>query len=361
MATANAQNLIAAEIRLPRIGAWHADIDTDGEDVLTSPVRIEIDGVEFVGAVVRTGNNGSRVRTRVVGGAGGLSTELPAKSYSSATGVEVRTLVGDLLREAGETLSATSDQALLSRRLPRWHREHAVASHSLVRILDAVQASWRVLRDGTVWVGPATYPEATVAHVLIDEDWASGHSTIAPERPELEPGVTFRGQKIELVVHRVDREGALRTEAWVTSANSVLERFLARIRQSIDYTALWPCRVVTRNADGTLQLVPDDERMKGSGLDKVPMRGAPEFVAKAGDRVRFGFEGGDPSRPFAAEPNFEGERAVARVGDPVVVYVQPGVPVPFTGTINGLAATGTFVIATPVYGSIMSGQDRLRA
>ena len=68
----------------------------------------------------------------------------------------------------------------------------------------------------------------------------------------------------------------------------------------IDYLALYPARVVSQNADGTLELKPDDTRVPG--LSQVPIRyGIPGVRVKvaAGARVLAGFAGGDPSQPVA--------------------------------------------------------------
>src|SRR5690606_7995104 len=117
--------------------------------------------------------------------------------------------------------------------------------------------------------------------------------------PLLEPGTTFRGQRVVQVIHRLT-SGSLRTEAWATSPAGSLQRFLSHIRRGIDYSRAYPCRVSAQNADLTLQLVPDDPVMKGSGLDRVPIRyPAPgmELKVSSGARCMLEFEGGDPARP----------------------------------------------------------------
>lgn len=75
----------------------------------------------------------------------------------------------------------------------------------------------------------------------------------------------------------------------------------------IDYLALYPCKVATQNADGTLELQPDSAAMPQ--LSKVPIRlGVPGVKVKvtAGCRVLLGFEGGDPRRPAAFLWEFNG-------------------------------------------------------
>jgi hypothetical protein len=66
---------------------------------------------------------------------------------------------------------------------------------------------------------------------------------------------------------------------------------------------LYPCSVATQAGDGTLDLIPDDERIKGTGLSGIKIRyGQPGWTATvpANTRVLLGFEAGDPKRPYAA-------------------------------------------------------------
>lgn len=294
------KTILSAEVALPRIGVWYADIVVDATE-LTGKVSIDLEGVTFVGTVLRSGEHGGRVGARIVGGAGGLSRDLPAKNYAG-TPTLLSAILGDILRETGETVSPTAEAATLGETFQKWHRLAGPAKHSIQRLVDTAGADWRVLRDGTVWVGAATYPEAKPAHTLIDEDWVAGIITVATEKPELEPGVMFLGQRIELVIHSLT-PSALRTEAHLTSASTSLDRFLARIRRDIDYSRIYPGTVVQQNGDGTLQVTPDNATVRGTGLDKVPIRhGLPGIKVEnvpAGARVRVGWDNGDPAAPFA--------------------------------------------------------------
>lgn len=296
-ATISGRRLLQSTIRMPRVGVWHADVSVDGDTSPGSSVTINVDGETFVGTVLRGDPNGSRWVGKVVGGAGKLSTVLPAKNYSS--GPTTRAIVVDALTEAGETLSPTSDTATLNAVRPLWQRTQGPASRALQAIADATGATWRVLADGKVWFGVEAYATVEPEHTLIDEDWALGLIEIAPTTPSLRPGVTFRDQRIAYVVHELTGE-SLRTEAWLNQPGLVFERFLAGIRQAIDYSRFYPARVVAQNADKTLQLVPEDARIAGTGMDRVPIRaGIPAVIEVAsGAKCLVGFAGGDPARPY---------------------------------------------------------------
>jgi hypothetical protein len=380
--TANGKTILDGELTLPRVGAWHLDMHADAE-TMTGTLKLSFEGVDMVGTVLRSGVSGGRLGARIVGGKGGISKEIGVKNYASSAGTKISTVLADIMRETGETLSSTSDTAVLGRTLPKWERIAGPASHALVNVLETAGAVWRVLRDGTIWVGMPTYPEATVDHVLIDEDWVNGILTIAPEKADLEPGVTFRGQKIDEVVHRLTPE-SLRTEAHLTSVSSSLNRFLAGVRRSIDYSRPYPGRVSKQNGDGTLQVVPDDERVKGAGLDRVPYYvGLPGSTVKVnpGQRVLLAFEAGDPKRPFIGgwqggapkEITVAGPTGLpaARQGDMTattltaldltrlaafLVCGAPGSP----ATLNPAAAASLQLTPFVVYGLVSSGRAEIR-
>jgi hypothetical protein len=73
-----------------------------------------------------------------------------------------------------------------------------------------------------------------------------------------------------------------------------------RATQPVDYLALYPAKVLKQNADGTLELVPDDARIPHTS--NVPIRlGIPGTTVKVAvaARVLLGFENASPSQPVA--------------------------------------------------------------
>jgi hypothetical protein len=369
--------VLESEVRMPLVGAWHASVVTDPNDPNaappTGPFRIEVDGIEFVGTVApgRAGGFGGRTAAHMVGGAGGYTRVLEPKNYASGI-TKVRTVVDDILREAGETLSAETDTSILEKQLKGWQRGRGQAQHSLVLVLDQIGATWRVLRDGTTWIGVDTWPEVEPDGQVLDEDWSDGMIVVAPERPNMVPGIVVRGQRIEQVVHRNERSG-LRTELYSQSVKSALQKVLGSVRSESDFAKRWPCKVVRQNADGTVQVLTDDDAMRGKGADHVRIRvGIPGTTVKVkeGARGLLGFDNADPSLPFI--DSWESEtpfvkisvgrdaRPVARVGDLVRVMAGPLMPV--QGTISGNPLVGGVItITTPFQGVIETGGDALES
>lgn len=129
----------------------------------------------------------------------------------------------------------------------------------------------------------------------------------------------------------------------------------------VDYCALYPAKVVAQNADGTLELQPDDARFPG--LSGIPLRlGLPGVSVKVsgGARVLLAFENGDPSRPTATLWEASGLTELIITASVKVTVNAPAValgdglkiPVCVGDTITGLANGGGpvtgIIAATPV-------------
>lgn len=358
MTTIGGINVLSAEVAMPYVGIWHIDGEAGGDVQLSGAQVFEDHGVQFHGTILRSTVIGGRMKFRLVGGVGGFAKELAPAHWSRPT---VGTLIRSLLSDCGERLSATVDASLLTQQLDQWKRNKTPASRALQAICDKRGLIWRVLRDGSIWVGKEEYPATATKHVLVDEDWSAGVIEIAPEEPALLPGVTFRDQRIRYVVHRISPT-ALRSEAYLETPGGLLDRFLAGVRQEIDYSRSYPAEVVAQNADHTLQVRPFDPKVKGEGLNKVPIRtGLPGFVCRVhpGAIVSLEFEAGDPANPRASMWNngadvldveFVPDGAGSpgcRIGDEIEIALPMNLPLMTT------LGPATVTVTTPVRGTIV--------
>lgn len=154
-----------------------------------------------------------------------------------------------------------------------------------------------------------------------------------------------------------------------------LAKFIRWVMRDATYLGQYVCEVQGQDADGLLALLPDDAKVRGNGLGAVPIRhglpGCKVFV-KSGARVLLGWENGDPAKPFASlwsddqdvvqHVELPGDkRPVARKGDPVIVFINPLVPIVMNGTVGGAPFVGTIQITTPVNGMIQEGNPKVLA
>lgn len=397
MITCAGRNVVTGTIHLPRAGVWHADLEVDGTKELTGSVTVADEEISFVGSVYRSGELSDRTFVRIRGGAGGMSTVLPARSYVD---VPVSVILADILSGAKETLASDAQAALTSLRLPHWTTVQGEAGTALQQLVQAAGGVWRIKLDGTVWVGVDSYPTQKIASLQrLDPDPIAATWVIAPDKLELRPGVTFDGRKVSRVEHQIHSD-KIRTVYWAEESTGgfsldrikePLARFVRWVMRDTRYHALYPATVQGQDSAGLLDLYPDDAIVRGTGTSKVPIRyGAPGVSAKVpvGARVMLGFANGDPQSPYAALWDTGaitslsldgGTQQVARVGDLVTAggpgtvvtlttmlpipapafQVPPGTPI--QALISFSAVPPTPVTAEPLYGSIASGAAKVLA
>lgn len=209
-------DVVSARISMPLSGVWHADVVLDASAAPAGRVTLAVDGgLSLTGTVRRGGAYLETAYTRIVGGAGGFALDAVPKFYTAAT---VRVVLGDLLRTAGEVLSGTADPAALAVRLPSWTTIRQSVGSAVAVLLGRSGASWRVLPDGTVWLGAETWPDSGLVEpgtVDVDEQPEQGLVILGVEAPQLRPGMTYGGRQVSLVEHTI-RDGQVRTRLLTT-------------------------------------------------------------------------------------------------------------------------------------------------
>lgn len=151
--------VVDLKLSLPRLGVWHADVSVDSETALSGKVTLSLDGFDLEGTVRRGAVVAGVGSYRIVGGANGFDTTATPKAYVSTT---ARIVAQDLLQGAGEQLSTTVDPALLSQLLPFWVTNASPTGFQFSALAAAIGAEqWRVLPDGTVWLGAETWNVVT--------------------------------------------------------------------------------------------------------------------------------------------------------------------------------------------------------
>jgi hypothetical protein len=354
---ANGLNVLGASIQMPRVGVWTMELDLDGTDAAkaTGAVTLTVGSVAWKGTAVEVGAYVGRVHARVLGGAGGFGKATKPKFYAA---IPARVVATDLLAEGGETLSATSDASLLGTVLPFWTRPAGTVGEGLETLLEDIGATYRVLPDGTVWVGAETWPKATAADVVVEADVPQDSRIVfSSTEPTVLPGTTFKDKKVARVAHKI-APGETRTTVWYENGEPqgdplrvALDGLVRQATKHVDFYAVRAGKATSQNADGTLEIKLDDADMPG--LSKVPIAyGIPGVIAKIkkGARVHVEFADGSPKNPRAVVIDSTGlveltvkatkvlidaddvevktpagAKPVARQGDPVqVVSTPPG-------------------------------------
>lgn len=211
LATLNGEPIVRACLVMPRVGAWTADLELEEELTPSGPQTLVVGDLSLVGAVARSGRWLGGTRVRLVGGAGGLAAELPAKAYRNAP---YRIPVLDALAAAGEALDASSDSGALSGVSKHWVRSTALAGVSLTALADAMGVSWRVSADGTIRFAAETWPTASIgSYEVLEESPEHDRAELGVDTPALVPGTVLDGRRVSVAEHHIAPD-RIRTVAW---------------------------------------------------------------------------------------------------------------------------------------------------
>lgn len=294
------------EIRSGLVGAWEArslTVSTDNALLVTGPVSLVIGSTTLIGtASVADADRGGLVTVRVVGGKDGLRTVCPPHPYMATTrGV----LLTDALAVGKEALSPLSDVSVTLAPIQRWTRvQDAVGGH-IKRILDGTGASWRVLPDGSFWVGAEKWLPVDPSNTTVTkEEPTQMRITLALESLGVMPGDVFEGHQISSVVYELNGSRLSASLSYAPGGRSgiaaELSTFVKGETQSSDLSRVYSAQVIGQNGDGSLELKLIDPTLPH--LSKVPIRfGIPGITATKianGTQVLLAHENADEQKPI---------------------------------------------------------------
>lgn len=223
IATLDDDNLLRLDLMIPRWGLWHTDAQLEGTaaPAVGQGVTLTVGGVARAGTVTRSGSPYGQTRCRIVGGSGGLESEiLDAKDYGQVT---LAMIVRDILSAAGESLGVlTPLDAIIA---PQWQRVRERAWQALQRALrQAPDLDLWCERDGRISVRNTVWSDATSVNAYTD------YRGVIPQEKgvvlfgntgDIEPGVrvvTLQGsfdlERVQYILNPDDDRSALRVNGW---------------------------------------------------------------------------------------------------------------------------------------------------
>ena len=341
-----------AFLRLPARGNWvgHLELGWPEAPVGAASLRLTRDDgtVDVFACTIRrsgVAKGAERVSVTLVGGAGQLVLPVPPRDHAQGTApVPAGLILRGIADAAGERLAPGVEDALDATLLPRWTRAAMPAGAAIDLLAYVLGLGWRVLTDGTVWVGSETWPTVDASTYAPVGDPRDGAVVYAPEGAPLLPGTTIDGAKASLVEYIIAPGRARARVTCELAGEPVVAPDLTL------YRACYAGEVRAQDAAGGLDIALDDARMPQ--LRAVPLRlGIPGAKATVpeGARVRVAFEGADPRGAFASalDQDLASTKAFALVGDHVAAGTLTGVAPPSGGPV-------TFTYTAPD-GSVSSG------
>lgn len=215
--TINGLAVISARVQRPRTGNWSAelvvDVETAAQLAVGAAAAVAIGDLQLTGTVVRGGAYAQAVSLRVVGGKNGLGANCKPRFYRQTP---LQQPLADVLKDAGEALSADATPDVLTQNLEVWGQMQQRCGLALSSLASAagVDVVWRVNADGTVFLGRDGFaPTQLQDFILIDSLPLEGVQLLAAENPDVHPGESFNGLNVSDVEHLVDAGGS-RVRLW---------------------------------------------------------------------------------------------------------------------------------------------------
>lgn len=390
LCTVAGKQALAAYIDMPEWGAWTASFDIDADvappvgelvDIVLAPQADGLAKVLLLGTVRWSAAWQGRSRLEVIGGAGGLVKLLPARAYRQGpVPIQLGTVLADLVGEAGESL-ADGVQSTLSvdpYTLPQWVRAQGTALTTLARLCKRFSLVWRVLDDGTIFVGPRAYPDdAKYANAnpesLAADDGLDGQQrviTTAPDAATIRPGTTVLGRHVMRVVYMVGEDG-MRADLYYpddvgNTDRDEEEQDVRRLLPELPYAQGYAATITAIRAGGRVEVRADDVAI-GEADGVILMAGTPHMKVDpvVGQRVRLHFSAADPRLAYATawEQDLAANRGVARAFDNIQCGTLSVVAPPGGGacTLTFTPDFGDADVGASVYitGKISSGHPRI--
>lgn len=212
LATLNGSPVMSGTLFMPLVGPWVADVTVDADTNLSGSVSLLIKDQEFKGTVRRGGVQADSGSYRILGGAGGLNASTQPRSYRLTP---LRIPLVDILTTAGESLASLADTAVTGAYLPAWVIMKSVCGQALASLVESqTDANWRILADGTTWVGLETWAANDQEFNLALDDKTNGRRVLNLDSASLRPGQVFDGQRICSVAYEITDDADVLTTIW---------------------------------------------------------------------------------------------------------------------------------------------------
>ena len=196
--TVDGRPVVAVFIAEPGRGRWLAQVQVQGVAELASAcvLRCENGPHEWHGSIAKQSNYQGFTEATILG-CPSLESTVPAAGYKNTTS---KIVAREAVEAAGGTLDPSSN-AWAS--LPFWARKAATLADSLNALCVTTGETWRVMRDGRVFVGTPAYAESKTEGVETDRDMQLGCIHYVSDTPDLAPWLTVDGNKLHSVEHTI--------------------------------------------------------------------------------------------------------------------------------------------------------------
>ena len=215
-AAVSGSTVLSGSLTLPRLGVWSALLCLDTVESLPREVEIQWGELNLRGAVVRAGIEAGALWCRIVGGKGCLGTSIRSAGFKRP---KISAVLDALMDASGEQLSSDISDGFLSRQLD-WFAlmQGQTVGDALFKLAEATSSVWRVLPDGSVWMGEETWPvskaDSEEVEVLGVDMAALRLRARILNASNIFPGQIWEGSRIDRIEHTICGN-SLSSEIWI--------------------------------------------------------------------------------------------------------------------------------------------------
>lgn len=368
-ATLNGVNIVGGTLAIPQVGMWTADVALGTDEAETGPATIVLGNLTLQGTIYRSSPFAGQTRARIIGGGAGWRKTLPAKSYSSQTGVSLRMILSDAAAECGEKVNLATDTQVG----PFYARLSGLGSATLRAFCPA----WYVDMSGVTQI--ASWPVVVVGSpfLVTEQRTDEGMAEIATEDyASWLPGASFTAPNLDGAFqsfgshYTFKTDGTFRLQILTDTAQ---DRLLGPLQSVIDLRMsgvrfYGRYRYTISNPTATtVDATPMDTSLGLPGLSGVPLDSdsISSYVPPNGGECHVQFMDGKPTLPrvvwtagTASVVNvLGGSNPVARLGDQVQSFLPPSLVINavISAPVPGTTLTGTIIVPNPISGAIVQG------
>lgn len=309
LGTVDVENLV---LRLPAHGNWVATMDIGAPTAPTemTPATLKIarstGAVDTFAGTVRRAQvtpGTQNLSVTIVGGAGRLlAPAIPARHHTGgSTTVPAGLVLAGIAQAAGERLAAGVEAAIDVYPLQRYTRVTGEPWAALDVLVSVLGVEWRVLADGTIWMGTETWPTVDARAYYYRGDPRDGAVLYIPDGAPYRPGTTIDGARVVECCYRI-KPGEPIMEARVAVPGDPVH-----VPPLAPYARCYVASVKGQNDDLTLNLVAVDPIL-GNDLRDIPFKlniPGSQTTVPVGAIVRVAFEGGLPTGIYAGDTDMD--------------------------------------------------------
>lgn len=187
-------NIVWAKVCFPQAGVWTADLRLEKKIELPTMATFKIHDLSLTGTILSSASGSFLDQTslKVVGGKNGWKTKLPAAQFRGGGlpgFVTTQTLLDDVSRITGETLSVQDGALRPDIGYPDYVRVEAPAHRSILTLIETAATQtpepiWWIQNDGVTRIGYRTTFDANKkTYDVLSYDPSIGLLEVATDQP----------------------------------------------------------------------------------------------------------------------------------------------------------------------------------